>query len=177
MTGTAMTEADEFWKIYKLEVYAIPTNRPLIRINHADTVFRSEKEKWKAVVEEVVEVHETGRPILIGTTDVDKSIKLSELLKRKGIKHELLNALPEHAARESEIVSQAGRIGALTIATNMAGRGTDIILGGNPEAMAWAVLKTKYASRLDVPEDEWKIIIADIEAKEKRRKRGARLKI
>ncbi|RLS60347.1 MAG: preprotein translocase subunit SecA [Planctomycetota bacterium] len=176
MTGTAMTEADEFWKIYGLEVYAIPTNRPLIRINHADTVFRSEKEKWKAVVEEVVEVHETGRPILIGTTDVDKSIKLSELLKRKGIKHELLNALPEHAARESEIVSQAGRIGALTIATNMAGRGTDIILGGNPEAMAWAVLKTKYASRLDVPEDEWKIIIADIEAKEKTKEEGRKVK-
>jgi preprotein translocase subunit SecA len=176
MTGTAMTEADEFWKIYKLEVFAIPTNRPLIRKNHADTVFRSEKEKWKAVVEEVVEVHETGRPILIGTTDVDKSIKLSELLKRKGIKHELLNALPEHAARESEIVSQAGRIGALTIATNMAGRGTDIILGGNPEAMAWAVLKTKYASRLDVPEDEWKIIIADIETKEKTKEEGRKVK-
>lgn len=171
-----MTEADEFWKIYELEVYAIPTNRPLIRINHADTVFRSEKEKWKAVVEEVVEVHETGRPILIGTTDVDKSIKLSELLKRKGIKHELLNALPEHAARESEIVSQAGRIGALTIATNMAGRGTDIILGGNPEAMGWAVLKTKYASRLDVPEDEWKTIITDIEAKEKTKEEGRKVK-
>jgi preprotein translocase subunit SecA len=176
MTGTAMTEADEFWKIYKLEVFAIPTNRPLIRINHADTVFRSEKEKWKAVVEEVVEVHQTGRPVLIGTTDVDKSIKLSELLKRKGIKHELLNALPEHAARESEIVSQAGRIGALTIATNMAGRGTDIILGGNPEAMGWAVLKTKYASRLEVPEDEWKIIITDIETKEKTKEEGRKVK-
>ncbi|NBR04303.1 MAG: preprotein translocase subunit SecA [Planctomycetes bacterium] len=176
MTGTAMTEADEFWKIYKLEVIAIPTNRPLIRKNHPDTVFRSEKEKWKAVVEEVVEVHQTGRPILIGTTDVDKSIKLSDLLRRKGIKHELLNALPEHAARESEIVSQAGRIGALTIATNMAGRGTDIILGGNPESMAWAVLKTKYASRLDVPEDEWKIIVADIEAKEKTKEEGRKVK-
>lgn len=177
MTGTAMTEADEFWKIYKLEVYAIPTNRPLIRINHADTVFRSEKEKWKAVVEEVVEVHETGRPILIGTTDVDKSIKLSELLKRKGIKHELLNALPEHAARESEIVSQAGRIGALTIATNMAGRGTDIILGEIPKPwlgpflkpnmhLDWMSLKTsgKSSSQTSKP-------------KKKRRKRGARLKI
>ncbi len=176
MTGTAMTEADEFWKIYKLEVIAIPTNRPLIRTNHPDTVFRSEKEKWKAVVEEVVEVHETGRPILIGTTDVDKSIKLSELLRRKGIKHELLNALPEHAARESEIVSQAGRIGALTIATNMAGRGTDIILGGNPEAMAWAVLKHDFASRLDVPEDKWKTIIDGIEEKENSKEEGRKVK-
>ncbi|MEY4614001.1 MAG: preprotein translocase subunit SecA [Planctomycetota bacterium] len=176
MTGTAMTESDEFWKIYKLEVIAIPTNRPLIRKNQPDTVFRSEKEKWKAVVEEVVSVHELGRPILIGTTDVDKSLKLSELLKRKGIKHELLNALPEHAARESEIVSQAGRIGALTIATNMAGRGTDIILGGNPETMAWAVLKHKYASRLDVPEEEWKVIVGEIESKEKTKEEGRKVK-
>ena len=110
----------------------------------------------EGVVDEIVEVHKAGRPILIGTTDVDKSLKLSELLKRRGIKHELLNALPEHAAREAEIVAQAGRIGAVTIATNMAGRGTDIILGGNPETLAWAQLKDKYASRLDVPEDEWK---------------------
>ena len=101
-------------------------------------IYRTEKEKWNAVVEEIVEVHKTGRPILIGTTDVDKSMKLSEMLKRRGIKHELLNAKPEHAAREAEIVAQAGRIGAVTIATNMAGRGTDIILGGNPETLAWA---------------------------------------
>ncbi|MGH7222566.1 MAG: preprotein translocase subunit SecA, partial [Gemmataceae bacterium] len=93
MTGTAMTEADEFWKIYKLDVLAIPTNKPLIRINHPDVIFRTEKEKWKASVEEIVEVHKEGRPILVGTTDVDKSIKLSELLKRRGIRHELLNAL------------------------------------------------------------------------------------
>ena len=163
MTGTAMTEADEFWKIYKLEVIAIPTNKPLIRINHPDVIFRTEKEKWKASVEEIVEVNKEGRPILVGTTDVDKSIKLSEMLKRRGIKHELLNALPEHAAREAEIVAQAGRIGAVTIATNMAGRGTDIILGGNPETLAWARLKDKYASRLDVPEDEWKQTVEDIE--------------
>ena len=110
-----------------------------------DVVYRTEKEKWNAVVDEIVEVHKTGRPILIGTTDVDKSIKLSDMLKRRGIKHELLNAMPEHAAREAEIVAQAGRIGAVTIATNMAGRGTDIILGGNPETMAWAQLKDKYA--------------------------------
>src|SRR5207253_2376964 len=117
MTGTAMTEANEFWKIYKLDVIAIPTNKPLIRDNFPDLVYRTEKEKWKAIIEEIVEIHEGGRPILIGTTDVDKSLKLSEMLKRRGVRHELLNALPEHAARESEIVAQAGRIGAVTIAT------------------------------------------------------------
>ena len=175
MTGTAMTEADEFWKIYHLEVIAIPTNRPLSRINHPDVVFRSEKEKWKAVEEELLDVHKSGRPILIGTTDVDKSIRLSEMLRRRGINHELLNALPEHAARESEIVAQAGRIGAVTIATNMAGRGTDIILGGNPETMAWAKLKNKYSSRLDVPEDEWKNLVDEIESKEKMKEEGKKV--
>src|SRR5206468_8400710 len=104
MTGTAMTEADEFWKIYNLEVIAIPTNRPLIRVNHPDLIFRTAKEKWKAVVDEIVDVSRAGRPVLVGTTDVDKSLKLSEMLKRRGIRHELLNALPEHAAREAEIV-------------------------------------------------------------------------
>ncbi len=224
MTGTAQTEAEEFWKIYHLQVISIPTNKPLIRVNHADMIYRSEKEKWNAAVEEIETVnkfdvlemkeadkdgskeragtigkeHETeieftprgerspervprttiaairrkGRPMLIGTTDVDKSLKLAELLKRRGIRHELLNALPEHAARESEIVAQAGRIGSVTIATNMAGRGTDIILGGNPETMAWAVLKSKYASRLDVPEDEWKGLIDEIEQKEKMKEQG-----
>jgi preprotein translocase subunit SecA len=164
MTGTAMTEANEFWKIYHLEVIAIPTNKPLIRINSQDVIFRTEKEKWKAVIEEVAEVNKTGRPILIGTVDVDKSLKLSDMLKRRGIKHELLNALPEHAAREAEIVAQAGRIGAVTISTNMAGRGTDIILGGNPETLAWAQLKNKYPTRLDVPEDEWKSVVEHIAA-------------
>jgi len=172
MTGTAMTEADEFWKIYKLEVLAIPTNKPLSRVNHPDRIFRTEKEKWTAVVDEVVEVNKTGRPILLGTTDVDKSLKLSEMLKRRGIKHNLLNALPEHAAKEAEIVAQAGRIGAVTIATNMAGRGTDIILGGNPETMAWAKLRDKYATRLDVPEPEWKALVEEIETKEKMKEQG-----
>jgi preprotein translocase subunit SecA len=172
MTGTAMTEADEFWKIYKLEVIAIPTNKPLIRINSADVIFRTEKEKWKAVVDEVVDVTRSGRPVLVGTTDVDKSLRLSELLKRRGIKHELLNALPEHAAREAEIVAQAGRVAAVTLSTNMAGRGTDIILGGNPETLAWARLKNKYASRLDVPEDEWKRTVEEIETKEKMKEEG-----
>src|SRR5262249_5963717 len=153
--------ANEFWKIYKLDVIAIPTNKPLIRINSADLIFRTEKEKWKAVVDEIVEVHQEGRPMLIGTTDVAKSEKLSEMLRRRGVRHELLNAKPEYAAREAEIVAQAGRIGGVTIATNMAGRGTDIILGGNPETLAWARLKDKYETRLDVPEDEWKRTVED----------------
>ena len=175
MTGTAMTEANEFWKIYKLDVIAIPTNKALIRTNYPDLIYRTAKEKWKAVVDEIVEVHHSGRPSLIGTTDVDKSIKLSEMLKRRGIKHELLNALPEHAAREAEIVAQAGRIGAVTIATNMAGRGTDIILGGNPETLAWARLKDKYATLLDVPEDIWKQTVHDIESREKMKEEGRKV--
>ncbi len=175
MTGTAMTEADEFWKIYNLDVIAIPTNKPMIRTNHPDVIFRTQKEKWKAVVDEVLEVQRGGRPILIGTTDVDQSLFLSDMLKRKGIRHELLNALPEHAARESEIVAQAGRVGAVTISTNMAGRGTDIILGGNPETLAWAKLKDKYASRLDVPEEEWKAVVEDIEKREKMKEEGRKV--
>jgi preprotein translocase subunit SecA len=175
MTGTAMTEASEFWKIYKLDVIAIPTNKPLIRINHADVIFRTEKEKWKSCIEEIIEVNRMGRPMLIGTTDVDKSLKLSDMLKRRGVKHEVLNALPEHAQREAEIVAQAGRIGSVTIATNMAGRGTDIILGGNPETLAWARLKDKYPTRLDVPEDEWKRTVEDIESKEKMKEEGRKV--
>src|SRR5262245_41768546 len=118
------------------------------------------------------QVHGTGRPILVGTTDVAKSEKLAAMLKRKGIKFELLNAKPENVAREADIVAQAGRKGAVTIATNMAGRGTDIILGGNPETMAWAQLKDKYPSRLEVPEDLWKSTVDTIEAKEQTKPAG-----
>ena len=172
MTGTAMTEAGEFWKIYKLDVVAIPTNKPLRRVNSNDLVYLSDKDKWESIVGEIVEVHNTGRPILIGTTDVAKSEKLSAMLKRRGIKHELLNAKPENVARESEIVAQAGRREAVTIATNMAGRGTDIILGGNPETLAWAQLKDKYPTRLDVPDDVWKSTVDAIDAKENMRVSG-----
>jgi preprotein translocase subunit SecA len=175
MTGTAMTEANEFWKIYKLDVIAIPTNMPLIRNNFPDLIFRTEKEKWTAVVDEIAEVNKEGRPMLIGTTDVEKSEKLSDMLRRRGVKHELLNAKPEYAAREAEIVAQAGRIGSVTIATNMAGRGTDIILGGNPETLAWAYLKSKYETRLDVPEDEWKRTVEEIETKEKMKEEGRKV--
>jgi preprotein translocase subunit SecA len=175
MTGTAMTEANEFWKIYKLDVIAIPTNRPLNRVNHPDVVYRTEKEKWKALLEEIAEVHDSGRPILIGTVDVDRSEKLGEMLKRRGIKFELLNAKPENVGREAEIIAQAGRLGAVTISTNMAGRGTDIILGGNPEFLAWAKLKHQYASRLDVPPEIWKQTVDEIEAREKTRDEGRKV--
>ncbi|REJ80792.1 MAG: preprotein translocase subunit SecA [Planctomycetota bacterium] len=153
MTGTAMTEAGEFYKIYGLDVVAIPTNRPMQRINYPDVIYRTEREKWNAVLDEIREVHETGRPILVGTVSIEKSEKLSGMLGKYGIKHAVLNA--KYHEREAEFVAQAGRLGAVTIATNMAGRGTDIILGGNPEHMAWDVLKEKYESRLDVPKSEW----------------------
>jgi preprotein translocase subunit SecA len=161
MTGTAMTEATEFYKIYKLDVVAIPTNRPLKRVNHPDTIFATEKEKWQAVVDEVKNVHKTGRPVLVGTTSVENSEKLANLFQRAGIKHEVLNA--KFVERESEIVAQAGRLGAVTIATNMAGRGTDILLGGNPEIQAWATLKNTYNSRLDVPPEVWRDTVQPLE--------------
>jgi preprotein translocase subunit SecA len=183
MTGTAKTEEGEFWKIYKLDVVAIPTNQPLRRLNHPDLVFRSDKEKWDAVVNDIEEMNRSGRPILIGTKDVDKSEKLSTMLKRRGIKHELLNAKPENVGREAEIVAQAGRIGAVTISTNMAGRGTDIILGGNPETLAWARLKQlkdadgrpMYPTRLEVPNDVWTKTISEIESKEKMKEEGRKV--
>ena len=134
MTGTAETEAEEFEKIYKLEVVVIPTNKTLLRIENPDVVYRTEKEKYFASADEIQKLAEKGQPVLVGTTSVEKSERLSELLKKKGIKHVVLNA--KFHEREAEIVAQAGRKGAVTIATNMAGRGTDILLGGNPEFMA-----------------------------------------
>jgi preprotein translocase subunit SecA len=131
MTGTAETEAPEFDKIYKLEVLVIPTNRPLIRVENPDVVYRTEPEKFKSVVSEIKELHQSGRPILVGTISIEKSEHLSTLLKKEGIKHVVLNA--KYHEHEAEIVAQAGRFGAVTIATNMAGRGTDIILGGVPD--------------------------------------------
>ncbi len=153
MTGTAMTESEEFLKIYELDVVAIPTNRPMQRINYPDNIYGTEKEKWDAVIKEIVELHATGRPLLVGTTSIELSEMLSHRLVRKGVPHNVLNA--KFHEREAEIVAQAGRKGAVTIATNMAGRGTDIILGGNPEHSAWEELKARYSSRLDVPKSEW----------------------
>jgi preprotein translocase subunit SecA len=221
MTGTGMTEANEFWKIYKLDVIAIPTNRTMQRNNYPDVIYRSEPEKFEAIVDEIERIHKfdqvtttdgkillgtieseqsgqvaiklkdsknreeiptakvkkierAGRPILVGTVSIEKSERLSAALGRRGIKHEVLNA--KHHKREAEIVAQAGRLGAVTIATNMAGRGTDIILGGNPETMAWAVLQSKYATRLDVPQDEWNKLVAEIEQREQMKAQGKEVK-
>tara|TARA_R110002049_G_scaffold27321_2_gene94271 strand:- start:490682 stop:494383 length:3702 start_codon:yes stop_codon:yes gene_type:complete len=212
MTGTAMTEANEFWKIYKLDVVAIPTNREMQRIEHPDLIYLTEKDKFKALADEVERAHKwdvltlkdgselwgkiqseddeqvsivlketkvpeqvpkskvtsierSGRPVLVGTVSIEKSERLGELLERRGIPHSVLNA--KQHGREADIVSQAGRIGAVTIATNMAGRGTDIILGGNPETMAWAQLQHKYPTRLEVPDDEWNALVKEIDDREK----------
>lgn len=218
MTGTAMTEANEFWKIYKLDVIAIPTNREMQRIEHPDKIYLSEKDKFNALADEIERTHKwdvvvmkdgaehwgelqsaadaeeiklkdkstrevvtlpaakvdhverAGRPVLVGTVSIEKSERLSALLERRGIKHEVLNA--KQHGREADIVAQAGRKGAVTIATNMAGRGTDIILGGNPETMAWAQLQHKYPTRLEVPEDEWETLVNEIEQREQMKREG-----
>ena len=145
MTGTAETEAAEFEKIYKLEIVVIPTNRPLLRIENPDVVFRTEKEKYSAVAENIAELHQKGQPVLVGTTSIEKSERLSNILQRKGVRHVVLNA--KFHEREAEIVAQAGRLGMVTIATNMAGRGTDILLGGNPDFMTRQELVKKSKAR------------------------------
>jgi preprotein translocase subunit SecA len=217
MTGTAMTEANEFWKIYKLDVIAIPPNRGMKRLNHPDVIYRTEREKWIAVADEVErinrwdtlaltdgtwkvgtilktadgmhefqpkgerttemipvakvkEVQQKGLPVLVGTVSIEKSERLSSLLEKRGVDHEVLNA--KQHEREAEIIAQAGRLGAVTIATNMAGRGTDIILGGNPDNLAWAKLKDTYATRLDVPKAEWDALVAEISARERMKEEG-----
>jgi preprotein translocase subunit SecA len=217
MTGTAMTEAHEFWKIYKLDVIAIPPNRGMKRVNHPDVIYRTEREKWIAVADEVERIHrldtlamadgswrmgkilreteaevefaakgerdaETiprakireiqrrGLPVLVGTVSIEKSERLSTLLEKRGIDHQVLNA--KHHKREAEIIAQAGRLGAVTIATNMAGRGTDIILGGNADTLAWAKLQDTYPTRLDVPKDEWDALVREISTRENMKTEG-----
>ena len=212
MTGTAMTEANEFWKIYKLDVVAIPTNKSMKRIENPDVIYRTEREKFDAVAEEIERIsrwdvlvlkdnaelwgtivrdledavefqkregkqremipknkiaitERKGRPILVGTVSIEKSERLSDMLNRRGVKHEVLNA--KQHEREAPIIAQAGRLGAVTIATNMAGRGTDIVLGGNPDTMAWGQLQHKYATRLDVPQDEWINLVREIDERAK----------
>jgi len=147
MTGTADTEAFEFKNIYKLDVNVIPTHKPLVRKDHDDLVYRTQDEKFNAVCEEINQLNAEGRPVLVGTTSIEQSEKLSTYLKKVNLNHQILNA--KHHAREAEIIAQAGRIGSITIATNMAGRGTDILLGGNPEALADSILENKYKVPLD----------------------------
>jgi preprotein translocase subunit SecA len=151
MTGTASTEANEFWQIYKLGVVPIPTNRDMIRLDEPDLVYRTEEAKFNAVVEDLAERHEKGQPVLVGTTSVEKSEALSNHLRKRGVPHEVLNA--KNHEREAAIVAQAGRKGAVTVATNMAGRGTDIMLGGNPEHMAAAELAQRELSPVDTPDE------------------------
>jgi preprotein translocase subunit SecA len=151
MTGTAMTEAAEFDQIYKLGVVPIPTHRPMQRADEADLVYRTEDAKLNAVVDDIAERHEKGQPVLVGTTSVEKSEILSNLLRKRGVPHEVLNA--KFHEREAAIVAQAGRKGAVTVATNMAGRGTDIMLGGNSEFMATAELAQMGLSPVDNPEE------------------------
>ena len=146
MTGTALTEENEFREIYGLDVVEIPTNRPMIRVDHPDAVYRSVKGKYDAIVEQIKECHAKGQPILVGTITIDRSEELSRRLKREGIKHTVLNA--KYHDKEAEIVAQAGKLGAVTISTNMAGRGTDIMLGGNPEFMAKNEMR-----RMEYPEE------------------------
>ena len=139
MTGTALTEAEEFEAIYNLDIVEIPTNKPLIRMDHPDVVYKNEAGKFRAIIEQIEKCHEKGQPVLVGTISIEKSELLSSLLKKRGIKHNVLNA--KHHEKEAEIIAQAGRLGSVTIATNMAGRGTDIMLGGNPEYMAKSELR------------------------------------
>jgi len=141
MTGTAETEAEEFAKIYKLDVTVVPTNRALLRVNFPDVVYKTEREKFNAVADDIIERHQKGQPVLVGTVSIEKSEALSGLLKKRGIRHEVLNA--KYHEREAEIVAQAGRQNAVTIATNMAGRGTDILLGGNPDFLSKEILRKR----------------------------------
>ena len=230
MTGTAMTEAGEFLKIDTLDVIAIPPNRGMQRINHPDVIYRSEREKWIAVADEVErinrwdtlsmsdgswqlgtvitetdtevtfeprpstdgtaskkafgretiprdkirQIERRGLPVLVGTVSIEKSERLATLLEKRGVKHQVLNA--KQHKREADIVSQAGRLGAVTIATNMAGRGTDIILGGNPETMAWAKLQDTYPTRLDVPPEEWDTLVEEISEREQMKPEGNKVR-
>src|SRR5689334_15856372 len=159
MTGTAMTEAEEFHKIYNLEVVAIPTHRPMIRDDEADLVFRNEMGKFNALIDEIVDMQEAGRPVLVGTVSVEKSELLSSMLKRRGIRHETLNA--KFHEKESGIVAQAGRTGAVTIATNMAGRGTDILLGGNPAGLASDILHQRGLNPAEVDKATYDTALAE----------------
>ncbi len=162
MTGTAETEAEEFAKIYGLEVVVIPTHREMIRADYADLIYATQKGKWNAVVDEIAEEHEKGRPVLVGTISVEISEMLGDMLKRRGIKHNVLNAKLHE--KEAEVIAQAGRSGAVTIATNMAGRGTDILLGGNPEVLATEMLHKQGTNVLEATPEQYAAALAQAEA-------------
>ena len=160
MTGTADTEAEEFEKIYKLDVTIVPTNRTLLRKEFPDVVYRTEDEKFRNAAKEIKELHETGQPVLVGTVSVEKSEKLSGILKRMGVRHEVLNA--KNHEREAFIVAQAGRKGAVTVSTNMAGRGTDILLGGNPDFTARERLLKENKDPDQIPKEEWEAMLKSV---------------
>ncbi len=160
MTGTAATEAEEFKEIYGLEVVVIPTHKPMIRIDYPDVIYRTEREKFAAVADEIEELYKKGRPVLVGTTSIEKSERLSKLLKARRIPHQVLNA--KYHEKEAQIVAQAGRLGAVTIATNMAGRGTDILLGGNPEFLAKEKLRKEGKDPNEVSPEEWRKVYEEM---------------
>jgi preprotein translocase subunit SecA len=162
MTGTALTEADEFWQIYKLEVVAIPTHLPNIRVDHEDLVFMNERAKWDAILRDIKERHARKQPILIGTVAIETSERLSKLLDKAGIPHNVLNA--KQHEREAIIIAQAGRPGAVTIATNMAGRGVDILLGGNPEGIARDKLRKQGVDITEATREQWQAALAEAKA-------------
>ena len=170
MTGTAETEATEFKEIYNLDVLVIPTNKPVIRVDYPDVIYKTKDAKFKNVVKEIEELHKKGRPVLVGTASIETSEYLSSLLKKRGIKHHVLNA--KHHEKEAEIIAQAGRIGAVTIATNMAGRGTDILLGGNPEFLAKEILRKKGLTPEEATEEQYREALKEaqkITAEEKKK--------
>ncbi len=155
MTGTAETEASEFANIYKLDVAVVPTNKDMVRKDFSDVIYRTAREKYDAVAQEIKELHQKGQPVLVGTVSVENSEMIAAQLKKMRVPHNVLNAKPEHAGREADIVAQAGRKGQVTIATNMAGRGTDILLGGNPEFLARQYLKEKEINPEEATEQQW----------------------
>jgi len=161
MTGTAVTEATEFQSIYKLDVVEIPTNKTLVRYEYHDVIYRTQKEKWDAVVKEITQNNEKGRPVLVGTISIENSEHLSSLLRKKGIKHVVLNA--KYHEMEANIIAQAGRVASVTIATNMAGRGVDILLGGNSEFLATEQLRKKGIEPSKATQEDWEQALADAE--------------